>query len=38
MAAKKKPKNYLKIAEIGLVILAALAAIVKVFGIKKKKK
>jgi hypothetical protein len=38
MAVKKKPKNYLKIAEIGLVILAAVAAIAKVFSIKKKKK
>ena len=38
MAAKKKPKNYLKIAEIGLVILAAIAAVIKVFGFKKKKK
>jgi len=38
MAAKKKPKNHLKIVEIGLIILAAIAAIAKVFSIRKKKK
>jgi hypothetical protein len=38
MAAKKKQRNYLKIVEVGVIVLAAIAAIVKLFSVKKKKK
>ena len=38
MTAKKKGKNWLKIFEIGAVVVAIGAAIVKIFSLKKKKK